>query len=397
MKVLQNNKFKALIMAAIAICSIMSCIQPPLHLPGQELVMRMPRVETELSVIWDSDVQLNEDWYYGWDETDDSIWGYIGYTEPKSYEVHRYYKGDNPHAWHTNVDAFSIRSNRFRRYFQFGYYDMLFYSDIETNDGTQVVVMQETLDSVTATTTGTRGISKSIFYKAGKAGNTDNDTASAIGLLNQPEIFFGAYPENICISSDLNDYEYDPQENVYIKHIEANLHPLVYIYLVQFILYNNEDGKIKGVNGNAALSSMASATNVNTGHTSSTPAVVYFNTRMKKNQVVDGQACDVIGGKLTTFGLCDNEPYTRSGSTYSGSRGNLKNYLYYDLVWNNGQVKTYDFEVTDQCLAQAHGGILTVKIDCSKLTPPESEESGSGSLFVPTVEDYDEVFWEIEI
>ena len=151
MKVLRKNIYRVLIVAVIAICSVMSCIQPPLHLPGQELVMRMPRVETELSVVWDCDVNLDEDWYYGWDRTDDSIWGHIGYTEPLSYEVHRYFKGDKPNSRHTDVDAFNIRSNRFRRYFQFGYYDMLFYSDIETNDGTQVVVMHETLDSIIAT------------------------------------------------------------------------------------------------------------------------------------------------------------------------------------------------------------------------------------------------------
>ena len=71
--------------------------------------------------------------------------------------------------------------------------------------------------------------------------------------------------------------------------------------------------------------------------------------------------------------------------------------VYYDLIWNNNQVKTYEFDVTDQCRSQAHGGILTVWIDCSKLTPPEAEESGTGSLFIPTVEDYNEVFWEVEI
>ena len=383
-----------LIYIMAAMLGFVSCIEPPLHLPGQDLAVDVQVAQTELNLVWDNEVQIEHEWYYGWDLKDDSIWGGLAYPHPSSYEVYRYYKGDDPLAKHSGVDVFTIDNNRFRRYFQFGYYDMLFYSNIDSQDGTQVLVIKESADSVIATTTGTRGLSRSIL-NASRANS--GDSTGVIGLLNQPEIFYAAYTENVYISSDLNDYEYDPVENIYIKHLEAKLRPLVYIYLVQFILYNNEDGKIKGVNGNAALSSMASATNVNTGHTSSTPAVVYFNTRMKKNQVVDGQACDVIGGKLTTFGLCDNEPYTRSGSTYSGSRGNLKNYLYYDLVWNNGQVKTYDFEVTDQCLAQAHGGILTVKIDCSKLTPPESEESGSGSLFVPTVEDYDEVFWEIEI
>lgn len=370
-----------------------SCIEPPLHLPGQDLEVLFPQVETDLSVVWDHEVDLQSEWYYGWDLKDDSLWGSLGYPTPLRFEVRRYYKGEDLYAKHDNVDAFTTSTNKFRRYFQFGYYDMLFYSDIDSKDGTQVLVMNETLDSITATTTGTRGISRSILDKSRSA----NDSTGAIGLLNQPEIFYGAYPENIYISRDLSDYEYDPQENVYIKHLEATLRPLVYIYLVQFILYNNEDGKIKGINGNAALSSMASSTNVNTGHTSYRPALVYFNTRMKKDIMVKGKKCDIIGGKLTTFGLCDNEPFTRSGALYTGSRSNLKNYLYYDLIWSNNQVQTYEFDVTDQCLSQAHGGILTVWIDCSTLTPPDPGETGSGSLFIPTVEDYDEVFWEIEI
>ena len=61
----------------------------------------------------------------------------------------------------------------------------------------------------------------------------------------------------------------------------------------------------------------------------------------------------MIGGKLTTFGLCDNEPYTRSSAIYGGKRTTLNNYLYFDLIWNNGGVKTYEFDVTDQCRSQA--------------------------------------------
>ena len=386
--------FRISALTALLMLCIVSCIEPPLHLPGQNLEMMIPQVETEMEVVWDIDVDFTTDWYYGWDVKDDSLWGNIGYTRPTGYEVHRYYKGDKPRRKHLSDDAFSIRSNRFRRYFQFGYYDMLFYSEIDSKDGTQVVVMHETLDSVTATTTGTRGLSKGILDMT-RAGTSQDD--GAIGLLNQPEIFYGAYPEDIYISYNLDDYDYDPVENIYIKHLETKLRPLVYIYLVQLILYNNDDGKIKGINGNSALSSMASSTNVNTGHTGNSPAVIYFNTRMKKDLTVKGRKSDVIGGKLTTFGLCDNEPCVRSKAQYAGSRTTLKNYLYFDLIWNNGGVKTYQFDVTDQCHAQAHGGILTVWIDCSELTPPDPGPSSKGSLFIPTVEDYDEVVWEIEI
>lgn len=375
-----------------AMIGLTSCIEPPLNLPGQELAVELQVAQTELNVIWDNDVQLDHEWYYGWDVKDDSIWGSIAYPIPTSYEVYRYYKGDNPQSMHSAVDMFTINTNRFRRYFQFGYYDMLLYSNIDSKDGTQVLVIKESGDSVMATTTGTRGISRSIL-DASRA----NGDETPLGILNQPEIFYAAYTENVYISHNLNDYDYDPVENVYIKHIETQLRPLVYIYLVQFILTNNEDGRIKGINGNAAISSMASSTNLKTGRTSNSPTLVYFNTRLKENIMVEGKPCDVFGGKLTTFGLCDNEPYTRSGAAYRGTRSSLNNIVYFDLVWNNNQVKTYEADVTSQMQANAHGGVITIWIDCSKLTPPEDDSSGGGSLFIPTLEDYDEVQWEIEI
>ena len=377
------------------IFNLVSCIEPPLHLPGQTLLAEMPAVETQLSVVWNVNADWTTDWHYGWDAVDDSIWGGIGYNRPTSYQVRRYYTGEDARAGHTDIDAFSIRGTSFRRFFNFGYYDILFWSDIDSRDGTQVLVVRETPDSVTATTTGTRGISRRVTRLVGSRELTD--TTSIIGLRNQPEIFYATYAQDVYISRDLNDYIYDPVENIYIKKIETELRPLVYIYLVQIILMNN-DGRVKGINGNAAMSSVASTTNVNTGHTGNTPTIVYFGTRLKRNMTVDGQPCDIIGGKFTTFGLCDMEPYTRAGNIYKGSRANLKNNVFFDLLFSNDSEKTYTVDVTDQMQSQAHGGVITVVIDCSQLEPPAGpEDSGTGSLFVPTLEDYDEVYWEVEM
>ena len=381
-----------LIYIIAVLIGLQGCIEPPLHLPGQETTIEMEVAQTELNLVWDNEIQLDHEWYYGWDIKDDSIWGGIAYPKPESYEVYRYYKGDNPNNKHVSVDMFTIDANRFRRYFQFGYYDMLLYSNVESKDGTQVLVITQSGDSIMATTTGTRGISRSILDASRADGNE-----SPLGMLNQPEIFFGAYSENVYVSPNIEDYEYDPVENIYIKHIETELRPLVYIYLVQFVLLNNEDGRIKGINGNTAISSMASGTNVKTGHTSSTPSLVYFNTRMKENIMVEGKRCNVFGGKLTTFGLCDNEPYSRSGSEYRGGRADLKNKVYFDLVWNNGQVKTYEADVTSQMQANSHGGVITVWVDCGQFTQPEGGQETGGSLFIPTIEDYDEVQWNVEI
>ena len=55
------------------------------------------------------------------------------------------------------------------------------------------------------------------------------------------------------------------------------------------------------------------------------------------------------------------------------------------------------FDVTDQCRNQAHGGIITVVVDCAEIDVPEKPESGSGSLFVPTIDDYEEVIYDIPL
>ncbi len=373
-----------------------ACIQPPLHLPGQEILAEVPTVETQLSIVWNISTEWTTQWYYGWDEKDDAIWGNIGYTQPTSFQVRRYFTGDDPGALHSEVDAFSIHATSFRRFFAFGYYDLLIWSDIDSPDGTQVLIITEDLNAVEATTTGTRGLSRSVTSLNTPGKPNEEESGGIIGLKNQPEIFFDAYPEDIFISRNLEDYVYDPVEKVYIKRLDAELHPLVYIYLVQIVLLNN-DGRVKGINGNAALSSMASGTDLYTGHTNNTPSIIYFNTRLKQDMEADGVPCDIIGGKLTTFGLCDMEPYTRQGSKYEGSRTSLKNNLFFDLIFSNDGVKTYSIDVTEQCQNQSHGGVVTVYIDCATLDPPEPEESGSGSLFVPTLEDYDEIYWEIEM
>lgn len=358
------------------------------HATNVQVTLEM-KLSPDMSFDWISD------WVYDWDEKDDSIWGGIGYTKPTSYQVRHYYIGKEPNLPHTDVEAFSTNDTCFNRAFTTGYHDLLIWSDIDSKDGSQVLVINESKDSVTATTTGTRGMSRSVFKLVGTRELVEED--DVVGLKNQPEIFYSSYSENIYISGDKNDYEYNADKNTYTMTIHAPMRPMVYIYLVQIVLLNN-DGRVKGTNGNTAISAMASGTNLNTGHTNNIPSIVYFNTRLKRDIEFEGEKCEVIGGKFTTFGLCDMEPFTRSGSIYSGSRGDLANYLLFDLVFNNNGVKTYSVEVTDQCQSQAHGGLITVYVDCSKLElPEEGADSGTGSLFLPTVEDYQDVIWEVEL
>lgn len=368
-----------------------SCIEPPLNLPAEEVMVDMPAVLTEvkLDVVWNVNIDWATQWHYPWDDTDDELFGKIEYPTPTNWEVRRYYVGDIPHAPHTQAgtDGFTIYSTKFRRTYEFGYYDLLIWSNIDSKDHTQVVdVNEENLDEVTATTTITRS--------AALRSRADDDRPTA--LYNQPEIFYSAYKQDIFISRNFDDYDYyDEEEKIWVMEIKAQPKPLVFIYLVQVIIYNNDDGHIKSINGDCAISAMANSTSVNTGHTSNTPCMVYFNTRMKKDINVNGRRADIIGGKLTTYGLCDMEGYSiGSRAQYAGSRGDLPNYLYLEFNMSGGSIQTMRYDVTQQCQSQCHGGLITIEIDAHDIPNP-ADSPGAGSIFNPTVEDYDELIYDI--
>ena len=377
-------------MAAIAamLLALGSCIKPPLNLAAESVVIDLPIVDTELEVVWNIDTDLEKDWYYGWDDTDKALWGDIGYTSPTNYEVRRYYLGQQPGGAHTadGYDAFTIFSNRFRRTYNFGYYDLLVWSNIDSPDGTQVLIVNDRdLDEVTASTTITRGLAR------------DPQKAEEItALYNQPEIFYSAYPRDIFISHKFEDYDYyDEEQKAYVKNIKATLNPLVYIYLVQIVLHNN-DGRIVGTLGDGAVSAFATSTSVNTGHTGNTPCMVYYGTRYKAGCIANGETVDVIGGKLTTFGLCDMDPFwVNPKAEYTGSRGDLPNYLYFTLRFANGTSKTMVSTVTDQCRKQSHGGIITLHLDCRDIEVPDPGSGGGGGAFIADIEDYEDVIYDI--
>ena len=378
-------------MAAIAamLLALGSCIKPPLNLAAESVVIDLPIVDTELEVVWNIDTDWEREWIYGWDETDEALWGPIGYTMPSNYEVRRYYIGAEPGGKHTeqNTDAFTIFGTSFRRNYQFGYYDMLIWSNIDSPDGTQVLVVNDSrVDEVTATTTATRGLSRD-----------PENREQVTGLFNQPEIFYSTYPCDIFISHNFEDYDYfDEVDQCWVKHLKSELQPLVYIYLVQIVLHNN-DGRITGTSGDAAVSAFAASTSVNSGHTGNDPCMVYYGSRLKHNlSTPDGETVDVIGGKLTTFGLCDMDPYWVDGrAQYNGSRADLPNYLYFTLQFSNGTSKTLTATITEQCQSQCHGGVITVNLDCRDIEVPDPGDSGSGNMFVPTIEDYEDVIYDI--
>ncbi len=380
------------ILAHIWLFTYTGCtIEPPLHLPAQDIVSEMPIVELELEVMWELDVNWRAKWYYGWDMEDSLRWGPLAYPEPKEYEIRRYYLGDAPGLPHTTVSPKYITVPRYRDHFEFGYHDILVWTGFGYLPFGQAVIIDESsLDNVYATTS-----SRSTNFANRRKTTEENGFKHH----NNPEIFYRCYERDFYISRDTADYDFfDPVERLWVKRSEADLVPAVYIYLVQVILHNNR-GRISGISDACAINGLAEYTNVTTGHTSMEDASVLFDMRLKKDCDKLGEKVDVVGGMLTTFGLCDLGPYTPTrGRSYNGLRMDLDNDFSLNLHFANSMDSTYVFTVTDQFRQQCNGGVITVELDVDTLDiPVNPKPAGGGSAFDPYVEDYDNEEHEISM
>ena len=377
-------------LAAMAMVAGSCTMEPPLHLPAETVVVDLPIVITDLEVVWGTDVDWQSEWFYPWEQEDIDRWGELSYPMPRSYEVRRYYLGEQSGAPHTTVDGTTLLTTTYRSRYNFGYYDLLAWSNIYSPDQTQVVVIDDSnLDYVWATTTRSR-------YPLNIPALKDQPLPH-----NHPEIFYSAFEQDIHISHDPADYDYfDQAENVWVKRLKCEMQPLVYIYLVQVVVRNNVDGLIVGPSQSTVLSGVASGVNVTTGATVHESTNVIFDMRMKTDLPYrDGVRADIMGGKLTTFGLCDMPSWSASrGKSFAG-RADVDNYMMVGLHFSNGADSTYTYEVTEQMRRQPHGGIITIEIAADTITVPVNPGGGGGgSMFDPNVNPYEpEDPTEIEI
>lgn len=378
-------------MILLLMVSSVSCKRiPPLHLHrDNHIAFNFPRIELQLKLYWDYTLGYDweKEWYYGWDTTDVRRWGIIGYAEPTAFHLRRYYLYEDTTRLHTEVIRDEFEGTFFESTYQYGYYDLLAWNQLHLGpDNVQSIHFDEntSLDSVTAFTNASMRVSKTIL-------RAQQYSPYAYW---QPEDLYSAVYDNLHVTNDPADYDYyDEEADVWVKHIEMNLLPRTYIYLVQVILHNN-NGQIS-TDGEADLTGMARTCNLNTGVSGKDIISVYFQTRLKPHMDKEGEDVDIIGGKLTTFGMCDLDPnkllpYSDQPQPYPVSRAANGELMveeandarhYIDIRFFFDQLATdsvYSFDVTDQVRRRYKGGVLTVELDVDTLTKPTRQ---GGSLF----------------
>lgn len=360
---------------------LVCCIrEPELHLfDGGEIDIDLPVVELELDAYWDYEITYGitydwkAEWYYGWDATDREIFGEIGYTEPTTFHLRRYFTGSVPLTSHTSVISNTIVGNSFNGQYSWGYWDILVWNDVNTIDGVQSLNFDEqtSLDYVVAYTNQSMVASR---YEAPKYTRA----------FYEPEALFSAYDRAVEIDRDLTGFEYDPIHDVYVKKLDMVLEPITYIYLTQVILHHNR-GKIVGVDGTGMLSGVARSTVVNTGVAGEDVITVYYNMRFKKNCDMNGESVDIAGGRLLTFGMCGMN--ANRIKNIEDVKDEANHYLDVTMQFNNGMDSTFVFDVTDQVRKRWKGGVITVELDMDTVRIPS--RSG-GSAFDAVVKEFEE-------
>lgn len=360
---------------------------PELHLyEAKPTETKIVLAEFELDAYWDYEIEYGvqydwrAEWYYGWDDTDLRIFGEIGYTLPNTFNIRRYFTGDTPYAPHTRVISNTIKGTTFRGDFTFGFWDMLVYNDVDIIDGAQSIVFDETstLDSVTASTNQTIKPSR---YQLPRYTHS----------FYEPEALFSAYEQAIEINRNLDGFIYDEVNNTYIKKLDMVLLPVTYIYLTQVIIHHNRN-KIVGVDGSANLSGFARSCTLNSGRAGSDAVTVNYKTRWKPNCDKEGESVDIAGGRMMTFGMCDQA--NGHLHSYKEVRDPYRHYMDITMQFNNGIDSTFVFDVSDQVRRRYKGGVITVELDMDTIRVPS--RSG-GSAFNAVVKDYEEETYEFDM
>lgn len=374
---------KIMILLLLALLALSSCYrEPPLHLYDiDNPALALPIVELSLDTYWnyDGNLGINYDWraewYYGWDDEDRRIFGELEYEEPTKFFLRRYYTGNEKEGTRIERRNAYISGRTFRASYDWGFWDILAWNDVKTIDGVQSLNFDEKSsydEDILAYTNTTMYSSR---YYAPRYQNS----------FYEPEQLFSACEKGVEINKNLDGFEYDEENDIWIRKLNMYLEPLTYIYLPQIILHNNR-GRINGVQGIANLSGMARFTSLNSGIAGTDAIAVNFNVRLKNDKDFKaGEKVDIAGGRIMTFGICGLN--ANRVSHVDDKLDSERHYLDLNMTFNNGMDSTFVFDVTDQVRKRYKGGVITIELDVDTVPIPRRK---GGSGFNAVVKDYEE-------
>lgn len=301
-------------------------------------------VEAEYELDWEQPYDGRTDWETDWPAEFGISYESLRPLPPEGLRVVAYNEDGSVNQ--TNIPAGGGEIN-----LRSGYNSLLFY-----NNDTEYIVFSG-LDRYATATATTRTRVRSTYM-----GNPFAPSVTEENTVNPPDMLYGHYIDSY--------YAVRSADNT---KLPVTMHPLVFTYLVR---YEFKSGLEHVVLARGALSGMAASVSLCNGHTSAETATVLYDCSVQPSYGVEA--------RVHSFGVPDfpNDSYTRGGDKYG---------LNLEVRLTNGNILSFDFDVTDQVEAQPHGGVIVVK----DIEIPDDAASG-GSAFDVDVTGWGE-YHDIEI
>ena len=356
--------FSRLISILFLLTALTACrLEPALYL--RETVQAQLSVATRvnLDLMWQVDWQA--DWSFRWNV---ETLGPLGYIEPASVRVHTYsLDADSNHKDHA-VRNFYGTSAEIPVFV--GTYDLLFHNnDSEVLLFDTDVVTDEVHCHTRVISSGLKDSDPVLTSKQKLAGTKVGENAlESEPVTLMPDGLFFLYDRGQVISDDLSLYEYI--DGRYILRIEGEMHPGTFIYLIQIHLLNN-NGRVVGSNGGAALTGMAAGLNLNTAATDSTTVSVPMDVYMDRTE-------NLLGSRVLSFGIPGCVLYdTRSMDEAPANR----HFLVLNVSYANGSWKNIRMDVTSNVRELPLGGVIDIELDVNDFPPESGQTGGDGGGF----------------
>ena len=113
--------------------------------------------------------------------------------------------------------------------------------------------------------------------------------------------------------------------------------------------------------------------------------LVPYGTPADDPRRLTAERVDIVGGRLTTFGMCSQTP--RNIHHVDEVTDKNRHYMDVTMQFNNGMDSTFVFDVTEQVRERYKGGVITVELDMDTIPIP-TRSGGSG--FDAVVKDFED-------
>ena len=203
----------------------------------------------------------------------------------------------------------------------------------------------------------------------------DNDYETCVC----PGEIFSAYVRDIYLSDDVSDYDevYENDKLIYVYNIDADIVPVSYIYIIQFIVVNDDHSEIieaKDIS-DFTISGISTKKNLFTQNEVYTGKKQVQTFDVKPGQQIADSL--VFASRITLLGLLPKDE--------SSSWESYQSYLYYsgiDVLTHNYGTVSGIIDITKQLNENPKGGIITVRILNSDLKKAGEEGDGNFGIDV---------------